>query len=232
MILVGKGLFMKIIATIHTDFPQKFGLPRQSGLVEGCRGRIVFEKPYGSPDAVKGLEGFDYIWLLWLFDEEQKEVFHATVRPPRMGGNERIGVFATRSPFRPNGIGLSSVKLEKIEQTPDGVQLLVRGVDLRSGTRIIDIKPYLPFCDSHPDARYGFSQQAFSRALQVVLPEELGQKLPADKCSTLKDILAQDPRPAYQNDPNRLYGLSFSGFSVHFTVSEDRLTVVDIQEEI
>lgn len=232
MILVGKGLFMKIIATIHTDFSQKFGLPRQSGLVEGCRGRIVFEKPYGSPDAVKGLEGFDYIWLLWLFDEEQKEVFHATVRPPRMGGNERIGVFATRSPFRPNGIGLSSVKLEKIEQTPDGVQLLVRGVDLRSGTRIIDIKPYLPFCDSHPDARYGFSQQAFSRALQVVLPEELGQNLPADKRSTLKDILAQDPRPAYQNDPNRLYGLSFSGFSVHFTVSEDRLTVVDIQEEI
>lgn len=232
MILVGKGLFMKIIATIHTDFPQKFGLPRQSGLVEGCRGRIVFEKPYGSPDAVKGLEGFDYIWLLWLFDEEQKEVFHATVRPPRMGGNERVGVFATRSPFRPNGIGLSSVKLEKIEQTPDGVQLLVRGVDLRSGTRIIDIKPYLSFCDSHPDARYGFSQQAFSRALQVVLPEELGQKLPADKRSTLKDILAQDPRPAYQNDPNRLYGLSFAGFSVHFTVSEDRLTVVDIQEEI
>ncbi len=222
---------MQVIATIATDFPEKFGLPRQSGLVEGCRGRIIFEKPYRSPDAVKGLEGFDYLWLLWLFDEKQPDTFRATVRPPRMGGNERVGVFATRSPFRPNGIGLSSVKLEKIDVTPEGVQLLVSGVDLRSGTRIIDIKPYLPFCDSHPDARFGFSQQAFDRALSVHLPEQWGEKLPPEKREALLELLAQDPRPAYQDDPSRVYGLRFAGYTIRFAVSGDTLTVVEIKKE-
>lgn len=213
------------IAHIETDFPEKFGIPRQSGLVCSLKARIIFEPRYGSPEALRGLEQFSHIWLLWEFSEA--EYRSPTVRPPRLGGNKRVGVFATRSPFRPNKIGLSAVKLEKIEHTPRGSILHVSGADMMSGTPIYDIKPYLPYVDSIPEASNGFAA-ADGALLRVEFPEELLALVPAEKRESLRETLAQDPRPQYQHSPERLYTMSFAGMEVSFRVEGNLLTVVGI----
>lgn len=219
------------IARIRTDFPEKFGIPRQSGLVPELTGRIVFEPDYRQPDAVKGLEGYDYLWLLWHFDGTRRAHWSATVKPPRLGGNTRMGVFATRSPFRPNPIGLSCVKLEKVEITEDqGPVIWVSGVDLKDGTWIYDIKPYLPYADAHEGARGGFSDGAGGHRLKVIFPPELLSLLPADRQEAAVKMLMQDPRPAYQDDPNRRYGVSFAGHDIRFFVRGDELNVVEVVE--
>ena len=218
---------MKIIAHIHTDFPEKFGIPRQSGLAEGLTGRIIFTPEYRNADALRGLEGYSYIWLLWEFSEARRDTWSPTVRPPRLGGNTRMGVFATRSPFRPNPIGLSSVKLLGIEpDTPDGPVITVGGIDLMDGTPIYDIKPYIPYADSHPDAESGFS--ASEARLRVTVPGELLVLIPEDKRQGLIDALRQDPRPSYHDDPLRVYGMTFAGHEVRFRVSGDMLEVTEI----
>lgn len=223
---------MQPIAHIQTDFPTKFGIPRQAGLIEDLKGRIVFEPEYRNADALRGLEDFSHIWLLWDFSEAHTESWHPTVRPPRLGGNKRMGVFATRSPFRPNPIGLSSVRLTGIElHTPEGPVLHVEGADLMDGTPIFDIKPYLPFTDSHPDARGGFTDQTRQQEpLQVVIPEELLPQIPAEKLTALRQVLSHDPRPHYQDDPLRVYGLEYADWEVKFTVDEQLLTVTEITE--
>jgi len=220
---------LKIIAHIHTDFPEKFGVPRQSGLVKELIGKIVFEPEYRNPDALRGIEGYDYLWLLWKFEGVEREKWSPTVRPPRLGGETHMGVFATRSPFRPNPIGLSSVKLERIEQTSEGMVLLVSGIDLRDNTPIYDIKPYLPYVDSHPDARGGFAEQKADYALEVVFPEALLERIPLQKRQAVIEVLKQDPRPAYHEDAKRQYGMAFAGFNVRFCVSEGVLTVLDVE---
>lgn len=219
---------MKIIAYIETDFPEKFGIPRQSGLVRELTGRIVFEPEYRSKDAVKGLDGYDYIWLLWQFEGTERATWSATVKPPRLGGNEHVGVFATRSPFRPNNIGLSSVHLDKVELTEEGPILHVSGIDLRNHTPIYDIKPYLPHVDSHPDAKSGFAGEVKDYELAVIFPEELLRVFPSEKQKAIVEVLKQDPRPSYHNDENRKYGVSFAGYDVHFTVKEQVLTVFEV----
>lgn len=220
---------MKIIGRIVTDFPSKFGLPRQSGLVEGITGKIVFEEEFRVPEAFRGLEEFSHIWILWQFSEAVRDGWSPTVRPPKLGGNKRVGVFATRSPFRPNSIGLSSVKLERIEYSDtEGPVLYVSGCDLMDGTPIYDIKPYLPYVDSHPEATGGFADPVRSYALKVDFPEPLLQRVPEGSREALLEILAQDPRPSYQNDPERRYGVPFAGWDVRFTVREDTLTVHDV----
>ena len=224
---------LHIIARIQTDFPTKFGVPRQSGLINDLQGRIVFEGPYKNPDAVRGLEGFSHIWLIWQFSGAQRDGWSATVRPPRLGGNRRVGVFATRSPFRPNPIGLSSVKLERIEYDEAlGPVLHVRGADLVNGTPIFDIKPYLPFTDSHPEAASGFAEPVRRDALTVIFPDELLERVPEPLREQLIAVLEQDPRPHYQDDPTRRYGVPFGGQDIRFTVEDDVLTVceVDIYE--
>ena len=218
---------MEVIAVIHTDFPTKFGLPRQSGLVDSLKGRIVFEPKYRDPNALRGLEEFSHLWLIWQFSEAVREDWSPTVRPPRLGGNTRMGVFATRSPFRPNALGLSSVKLLKVEpNTPQGPVLTVGGADLLNGTPIFDIKPYLPYVDAHPDARGGFTDTTKFYTLQVQAEPEVLEQIPADKRDALLGVLRSDPRPSYQHDPERLYGLSFGGVEVKFKVDGDVLTVV------
>ena len=220
---------MKIIARIHSDFPTKFGIPRQSGIVENLVSRIVFEPEYRNPDALRGIDGYSHLWLIWQFSEAVRKDWSPTVRPPRLGGNTRMGVFATRSPFRPNPIGLSSVKLVGMEETEkEGSVLLVAGADLMDGTPIYDIKPYLPFTDSHPDAAGGFSDPVRERSLRVEYPEELSVRLPTDKWEALLGILAHDPRPSYQHDPERVYGMAFAGKEVKFKVDGDKLTLLDI----
>lgn len=219
---------MKIIAHIYTDFPQKFGIPRQSGLVKDLPGKIMFEPEFRSPDAVKGLEGFSYIWLLWQFQGTDRSNWSATVKPPRLGGNTHVGVFATRSPFRPNNIGLSSVKLEKIDMTENGPMIHVSGIDLKNGTPIYDIKPYLPYTDCHVDAREGFAHDVKEYELKVDFPKELLNKFPPEKQISIIEVLKQDPRPSYHDDPDRKYGVAFAGFDVHFTVKEDILTVFEV----
>lgn len=219
---------MKIIAHIHTDFPEKFGIPRQSGLVPELKGKIVFEPEYRNPEAVKGLEGFNYIWLLWQFQGVERENWSATVKPPRLGGKKRMGVFATRSPFRPNPVGLSSVKLEKIELTEEGPVLHVSGVDLKDKTPIYDIKPYLPYADCHPDATEGFAGEVKEYSLQVDFPEELLVRLPEEKRTAIVEVLKQDPRPSTQSEQSKVYGVSFAGYDVRFLVEEDVLKVVDV----
>lgn len=219
---------MKIIAYIHTDFPEKFGIPRQSGLVPQLKGKIVFEPEYRNPEAVKGLEGFNYIWLLWQFQGVERDNWSATVKPPRLGGKKRMGVFATRSPFRPNPVGLSSVKLEKIELTEEGPVLHVSGVDLKDKTPIYDIKPYLPYADCHPDATEGFAGEVKEYSLQVSFPEELLMRLPEEKQTAIIEVLKQDPRPSAQSGQNKVYGVSFAGYDVRFLVEEDKLKVVDV----
>ncbi len=219
---------MKIIAHIETDFPEKFGIPRQSGLVEELKGTIVFEPEYRNPDAVKGLEGFNYIWLLWKFEGTERKHWSATVKPPRLGGNTHMGVFATRSPFRPNSIGLSSVKLDRVALTERGPLLYVSGIDLRDRTPIYDIKPYLPYADSHPDAAGGFADEVRGYKLDVTFPEDLLERFPAEKRSAVVKMLEQDPRPSYHDDPMRRYGVSFAGYDVHFRVEGNHLTVFEV----
>lgn len=220
---------LKIIAHIETDFPEKFGIPRQSGLVKELQGTVVFMPEYRQPEAVKGIEGYDYLWLLWKFEVPKREGWSATVKPPRLGGNTRMGVFATRAPFRPNSIGLSSVRLESLEFSPDrGPLLHVSGVDMRDGTPIYDIKPYVPYADSHPEARGGFSDAVREYELQVEFPEELLQVFPEEKRRAVIALLRQDPRPSYQDDPDRHYGVSFAGYDVHFTVEGNLLKVFEV----
>ena len=221
---------MKIIARIHSDFPSKFGIPRQSGLVEALKARVVFEPDFRSPEAVRGLEGFSHIWLIWQFSQAVREDWSPTVRPPRLGGNTRMGVFATRSPFRPNPIGLSCVELSGVEwDTPDGPVLHVRGADLVDGTPILDIKPYLPYCDAKPDATGGFTDGLSAAALSVDCPPVLLERLPETDRPGLLAVLANDPRPRYQNDPQRLYGLTYAGQNVTFRVEGDKVTVVGVE---
>ena len=219
-----------VIARIHNDFSTKFGLPRQSGLVEEIKGRIVFEKPYRNPDALRGIDGFSHIWLIWEFTGAKRDRWSATVRPPRLGGNTRMGVFATRSPFRPNPIGLSCVKLVGVENDPIyGPVLIVSGADLMDGTPIYDIKPYVPHADMRTDAVGGFADGVRENYLTVEIPEELMTKIPEDRQKALKGVLEEDPRPSYQEDPDRVYGFEFAGFDVRFRVRDNVLTVCEIE---
>jgi tRNA-Thr(GGU) m(6)t(6)A37 methyltransferase TsaA len=221
---------MKVIARIHTDFPTKFGIPRQSGIIASLQGRIVFEPEYRNPEAVRGLEDFSYIWLLWEFSKAVRDTWSPTVRPPRLGGNVRKGVFATRSPFRPNPIGLSSVRLEKVDLDPKlGPVLYVSGVDLMDGTPIYDIKPYITYTDSHPDAVSGFASTPAEYLLEVDFPDNLLQKVPEIQRESLIEVLAHDPRPQYQDDPERVYGMAFSGMEVKFKVEGIQLTVLEVR---
>lgn len=220
---------MEIIARIHSDFSTKFGIPRQSGLVGSLKSMVVFEPEYRNPDALRGLEGFSHIWLIWEFSEAVRETWSPTVRPPRLGGNKRLGVFATRSPFRPNAIGLSSVKLDSIETHPEfGVVLYVSGADLMDKTPIFDIKPYIPYTDSHPDAVGGFTDLANDYLLNVYFPDQWLGMVPESRREALLEVLAHDPRPSYQNDSTRIYGFEFAGFDVRFSVNNGVLTVCEI----
>ena len=220
---------MKVIAHIHTDFPTKFGIPRQSGIIPSLQGRIVFEPEYRNAEAVRGLEDFSYIWLLWEFSQAVRDTWSPTVRPPRLGGNVRKGVFATRSPFRPNPIGLSSVRLEHIEfDAKLGPVLYVTGADLMDGTPIFDIKPYIAYTDSHPDAVSGFASTPAEYLLEVDFAEELLKKVPESQRESLIEVLAHDPRPQYHADPERVYGMEFVGMEVKFKVNHDLLTVLEI----
>lgn len=217
------------IAHIRTDFPDKFGVPRQSGVVPQLKATIVFEPDYRNPDALRGLEGFSHLWLLWHFSAVQKTGWSPTVRPPRLGGNTRLGVFATRSPFRPNNLGLSSVRLLGVEQTREfGTVLHVGGADLMDGTPIFDIKPYIPYGDCHPDATGGFTDTAGDFLLNVSFPPALLSLLPEDKRDAAIGVLSHDPRPSYQRSPERVYGLSFAGYDIRFTVVENVLTVREV----
>ncbi len=220
---------MKIIAHIENDFPTKFGIPRQSGLVNSLRSRIVFAPEYRNPDAFRGLEDFSHVWLIWEFSQAVRQKWSPTVRPPRLGGNTRTGVFATRSPFRPNPVGLSAVQLEEVVlHGADAPYLVVSGADLMNGTPIYDIKPYLPHIDSHPDARGGFAVPAAEHRLKVVFPEQWLEKVPEQLRDGLTEVLAQDPRPSYQHDPERVYGFGFARLEVKFTVDGDVLTVCGV----
>lgn len=220
---------LKIIARIHTDFPDKFGIPRQSGMVEELKGQIVFEPEYRNPDAVRGLEDFSHIWLIWEFSEAIREDWSPTVRPPRLGGNTRKGVFATRSPFRPNPIGLSSVKLDMISfNDENGPVLHVSGADLMDGTPVYDVKPYIPFTDSHPEAIGGFADEHVNDRLQVRFPNHFLKIIPSNRQNALLEVLSLDPRPSYQDDGERIYGLEFAGFDVRFQVQDDVLTVCEV----
>ena len=221
---------MEIIARIHTDFPEKFGIPRQSGLVDGLTGRIVFEEKYRNPDALRGIEGFSHLWLIWQFSRAIREEWSPTVKPPRLGGNQRMGVFATRSPFRPNPIGLSCVRLQRVElHTAEGPVLWVAGIDLLDGTPIYDVKPYLPYADCHPEATGGFAQEVMGHRLEVAFPEELLALVPPEKREALREVLAQDPRPGYQhNEPDRRYGVAFAGLDVRCPVEGDVLLVREV----
>lgn len=220
---------MKIIGWIRTDFPTKFGIPRQSGLVPELKGRITFAPEYRNPEAFRGLEEFSHIWLLWKFSESEKEHWSATVKPPRLGGKQRVGVFATRSPYRPNDIGLSSVKLERIVYDgKEGPVLFVSGADLMDGTPIYDIKPYIAYVDSHPEADEGFAGRVKHKELLVEFPQELLECFPEEKRAAVTGILKQDPRPAYDHDETRVYGIAFAGFDVRFTVKGELLTVKEI----
>lgn len=221
---------MKVIARIQSAFPEKFGIPRQSGLVEELQARIVFEPEYRNPDAVRGLDEFSHLWLIWEFSEAKRDTWSPTVRPPRLGGNQRLGVFATRSPYRPNPVGLSCVKLDRVEMDSTlGPVIHVRGADLMDGTPIYDIKPYLPYADCHPDAMGGFASDKPEEKLQVEIPDELCSVVSGEVLSALRGVLAQDPRPAYQKDPERVYGLSFAGMEVRFQVDGNVLTVRKIE---
>ncbi|MBQ2560781.1 MAG: tRNA (N6-threonylcarbamoyladenosine(37)-N6)-methyltransferase TrmO [Fibrobacter sp.] len=221
-------LTFKIIARIKSDFHEKFGIPRQSGLVQSLRATICFEPEFRNADALRGLEGFSHLWIMWIFSENIRSTWSPTVRPPRLGGNKRLGVFATRSSFRPNPVALSCVKIERIDlDTPEGPKIVVSGADLMDGTPIVDIKPYLPYTDAHPEAVGGFAEAV--RQIKVhVKPSEQLNKLPKEKRSALIEVLEQDPRPAYQHDPERVYGFPFAEYEVKFKVAGDELEIVSI----
>ena len=222
---------MKIIARIKSELPTKFAVPRQSGLAESLRSAVVFEPEFRVPEAVRGLQEFSHIWLIWQFSECIREDWSPTVRPPRLGGNERMGVFATRSPFRPNTIGLSSVRLLEIKEEPElGPVLYVAGADLLDGTPIYDIKPYLPYTDAHPEASGGFTGNDLSYRLPVSCAPELLKKIPEEKRAALFEILAEDPRPRYHHDPLRIYGFLFAGMEIGFCVSDGTVTVISVEE--
>lgn len=224
---------MKIIARIYTDLPEKFGIPRQSGIVDGLTGRIVFEPEYRVKEALDGIEEFSHLWLIWQFSENLRESWSPTVRPPRLNGNVKKGVFATRSPFRPNPIGLSSVRLEGIEHTEnEGDVLIVSGIDLMNGTPIYDIKPYITYTDSHPDAKEGFAEKVKDYSLRVEFSSELLEIIPEDKRETAIELLAQDPRPAYHNNPERIYGMFYLDYNIKFRVDDDTIKVTDIEKRI
>jgi len=220
---------IRIIARMKSDFPSKFGIPRQSGLVDSLRSTIIFEPEFRNADALRGIDDFSHLWLIWQFSEAVRTDWSPTVRPPRLGGNTRMGVFATRSPFRPNALGLSCVKLLGVEQTVQyGTVLHVAGADLMDGTPIFDIKPYIPYADCHPNATGGFTSSADDFILAVDFPEELLTKLPESKRTAAIDVLSHDPRPSYQRNADRIYGLQFAGFDIHFQVKEATLSVVDV----
>lgn len=223
---------MKIIAHIYTDFPEKFGIPRQSGLVEGLRGKIVFEPDYRVTEAVKGLEAYSHLWILWKFSEAERENWSPTVRPPRLGGKKRMGVFATRSPFRPNPIGLSSVSLEGIEYDDDlGPVLYVSGVDMLDKTPIYDIKPYLSYCDSHPDAKCGFADVVKDHVLEVQCDASIAERIEEKELETIIEILKQDPRTAYLEDEQRVWGITYGTYNIKFEVSGEQLRILEIKED-
>ena len=226
-----ENINIQIIARMRSDFATKFGIPRQSGLVEELRSTIVFEPEYRNADALRGIEGFSHLWIIWQFSEAVRSDWSPTVRPPRLGGNTRMGVFATRSPFRPNHLGLSCVKLLGVEETEEfGTVLHVGGADLMDGTPIFDVKPYVPYADCHPEAAGGFTDTAGEYLLQVVFPEELLSLLPADKRQAAISVLSHDPRPSYQRNPDRVYGLTFAGYDIRFCVKEDILTVTAVEK--
>lgn len=223
---------MHPIAHMRSDFPTKFGIPRQSGLVEELRSMIVFEPEYRSEDALRGIEDFSHLWLIWQFSQTVREGWSPTVRPPRLGGNTRMGVFATRSPFRPNNLGLSCVRLLEVKHTQQyGTVLIVGGADLLDGTPIFDIKPYIPYSDSRPEAAGGFTDRVGDFLLDVKFPQELLEKLPADKQAAAVGVLSHDPRPSYQRKPGRVYGLNFAGFDIRFTVEDAVLTVQSVEKQ-
>ena len=225
-------IIMQPIGYMRSDFAGKFGIPRQSGLVKELRSTVIFTPEFQNPDALRGIEGFSHLWLIWQFSESAGKPWTPTVRPPRLGGNTRMGVFATRSPFRPNAIGLSCVQLISVEQTKDhGAVLHVAGADLLDGTPILDIKPYIPYADAHPDALGGFTAQADPFHLEVDFPAALLEKVPEEKQQALMGILSQDPRPSYQQDSERVYGLTFAGMNIRFTVQENHLQVMEVSKE-
>lgn len=220
---------IRAIAHMKSDFPTKFGIPRQSGLVDSLQSTILFEPEYRNPDALRGIDGYSHLWLIWQFSQAVRQDWSPTVRPPRLGGNTRIGVFATRSPFRPNNLGLSCVKLLGVEETKEyGTVLHVGGADLMDGTPIFDIKPYIPYADAHPEAVGGFTDQAGEFLLDVDFPEALLTLLPAEKREAALGVLAHDPRPSYQCDPERIYGLTFAGYNIRFRVTDTHLTVLEV----
>ena len=221
---------MKPIAHIKTDFNTKFGLPRQSGLVPELKGKIVFLPEYSRPEAFRELEGFTHIWVIWEFSEAKREEWSPTVRPPRLGGNKRVGVFATRSPFRPNSLGLSCVRLEEISFENNRVVLRVSGIDMMNGTPVFDIKPYIPVADCITDASEGYTAETRTHSLTVIIPEEIKALITHDKLKAVEGILRNDPRPSYIDDPERIYGVEFSGFDIRFTVQNDILTVRELSD--
>ena len=226
-----ENVAIQTIARMRSDFPTKFGIPRQSGLVEELESTIVFEPEFRIPDALRGIEGYSHLWIIWQFSQAVRQEWSPTVRPPRLGGNTRMGVFATRSPFRPNNLGLSCVKLLGIEHTQtDGAVLHVAGADLMDGTPIFDIKPYVPYSDSFPDAVGGFTDTADDFILNVEFPEHLLLKIPPNKRQAAIGVLSHDPRPSYQRKPGRIYGLSFAGFDIRFTVEDKTLTVCEVND--
>ena len=226
-----ENVAIQTIARMRSDFPTKFGIPRQSGLVEELESTIVFEPEFRNPDALRGIESYSHLWIIWQFSQAVRQEWSPTVRPPRLGGNTRMGVFATRSPFRPNNLGLSCVKLLGIEHTQtDGVVLHVAGADLMDGTPIFDIKPYVPYSDSFPDAVGGFTDTADDFILNVEFPDHLLLKIPPNKRQAAIGVLSHDPRPSYQRKPGRIYGLSFAGFDIRFTVEDKMLTVCEVND--
>ncbi len=226
---MSEGFVIRPVARLYSDLPEKFGLPRQAGIVEALEGRVVFEPEYRNPDALRGIEDFSHLWLIWQFSQALRSEFSPTVRPPRLGGNERVGVFASRSPFRPNSLGLSCVRLLRVEQDEKlGMVLIVGGADLADGTPIFDIKPYIPYADCRPDALSGFAPDS-GRTLAVTFLPGTEEGIPEEKRAALRGVLANDPRPRYQDDPERIYGLSFAGKNVKFRVAGDTLTVLAVE---
>lgn len=217
------------VAHVYTDFAEKFGIPRQSGLVEELYGRVVFEEEYRRPEALRRIEEFSHLWLIWQFSKAVTQDFRPTVRPPRLGGNERVGVFASRAPYRPNALALSCVRLIRVDwDAPDGPALIIGGVDMLSGTPIFDVKPYIPVADCHPEATQGYTKETREHMLTVEIGEEFLPLIPSDKLSALRGVLQRDPRPGYQDDPNTVYGMDFAGMDIGFTVHQNTLRVVRV----